>query len=178
MRKLLWGLLVICGVSVLLCASCPAPTSAPTPTEPPVIEVVVPEPEPTPPPWSEDEANVLAMMLWGEARGVQSDTEKAACVWCVLNRVDAYGASIIEVTTAPSQFVGYQPGNPVDPHLKALCEDVLTRYFAEKNGEVNTGRVLPPDYLYFSGDGVRNHFRNAFRGGEIWDWSLPSPYES
>ena len=34
------------------------------------------------------EVEALAKMLYGEARGVVSDTEKAACVWCVLNRVD------------------------------------------------------------------------------------------
>lgn len=34
------------------------------------------------------EVEALAKMLYGEARGVTSDTEKAACVWCVLNRVD------------------------------------------------------------------------------------------
>lgn len=26
--------------------------------------------------------------------------------------------------------------------------------------------------------GLLNHFRNAYRGGDRWDWSLPSPYES
>ena len=34
------------------------------------------------------EVEALAKMLYGEARGIASDTEKAACVWCVLNRVD------------------------------------------------------------------------------------------
>lgn len=128
--------------------------------------------------WSEEEAEVLAKMLWGEARGVQSDTEKAACVWCVLNRVDSYGKSIIEVTTAPKQFVGYKPDNPVDQELKDLCEDVLSRYFAEKEGQEDVGRVLPPDYLFFSCKNSTNVFRNAFKGGQTWDWSLPSPYES
>ena len=34
------------------------------------------------------EVEALAKMLYGEARGIASDMEKAACVWCVLNRVD------------------------------------------------------------------------------------------
>ena len=34
------------------------------------------------------EVEALTKMLYGEARGVASDIEKAACVWCVLNRVD------------------------------------------------------------------------------------------
>lgn len=112
-----------------------------------VVEVVTPESEPevTPQPWTDEEVIVLAKMLWGEARGVSYDAEKAACVWCALNRVDhGYG-------------------------------DI---WYAEREGQVEVGRVLPADYLWFSGDGKRNHFRNAYRGGDRWDWSLPSPYES
>lgn len=82
--------------------------------------------------WTEEEVTVLAKMLWGEARGVPSDTEKAACVWCVLNRVDQGMGTIVEVVTAPYQFVGYQEDHPVDPDLKELCEDVLERWYKEK----------------------------------------------
>lgn len=145
-----------------------------------VVEVVTPEPEPevTPQPWTDEEVIVLAKMLWGEARGVSSDAEKAACVWCVLNRVDHGYGDITAVVTAPYQFVGYREGNPVDDELITLCIDVLSRWYAEREGRVEVGRVLPADYLWFSGDGERNHFRNAYRGGDRWDWSLPSPYES
>lgn len=128
-------------------------------------------------PWTEEEATVLAKMLWGEARGVPSDTEKAACIWCVLNRVDQGMGSIIEVVTAPYQFVGYQEEHPVDPGLKALCEDVLERWHREKDGETNVGRVLPSDYLFFTGDGKHNYFRNAYKNGDTWTWGYESPYE-
>lgn len=80
--------------------------------------------------------------------------------------------------TTPKQFVGYNEENPADDGLITLCIDVLTRWYAEREGQVEVGRVLPADYLWFSGDGERNHFRNAYRGGDRWDWSLPSPYES
>lgn len=96
--------------------------------------------------WTEEEVTVLAKMLWGEARGVPSDTEKAACVWCVLNRVDQGMGTIVEVVTAPYQFVGYREDHPVDPDLKELCEDVLERWYREKSGETDVGRVLPSDY--------------------------------
>lgn len=144
------------------------------------VEVVTlePEPEVTPQPWTDEEVIVLAKMLWGEARGVSSNVEKAACVWCALNRVDHGYGDIITVVTTPEQFVGYREGNPVDDELITLCIDVLSRWYAEKDGQVEVGRVLPADYLWFSGDGERNHFRNAYRGGDRWDWSLPSPYES
>lgn len=144
------------------------------------VEVVTPEPKPevTPQPWTDEEVIVLAKMLWGEARGVSSDAEKAACVWCVLNRVDHGYGDIITVVTTPKQFVGYNEGNPVDDDLITLCIDVLSRWYAEKDGQTEVGRVLPSEYLFFSGDGKRNHFRTDYKNGMVWDWSLPSPYGS
>lgn len=179
MSKLLPVLLL----SLVLLSSCSAKPETeiielPELPELPVLEVTTPEPTPTVPLWSEEEVDVLAKMVWGEARGVPSDTEKAACVWCALNRVDQGYGSITTVITAPYQFIGYDADNPIDDEIKALCEDVLTRWYAEKDGETNTGRVLPSDYLWFSGDGKHNYFRNAYKGGETWDWSLPSPYET
>ena len=122
--------------------------------------------------WTEEEVTVLAKMLWGEARGVPSDTEKAACVWCVLNRVDQDMGTIVEVVTAPYQFVGYQEDHPVDPDLKELCEDVLERWYREKSGETDVGRVLPSDYLFFTGDGEHNYFRNAYKKRRNMDVGL------
>ena len=109
------------------------------------VEVVTPKPEPevTPQPWTNEEVIVLAKMLWGEARGVSSDTEKAACVWCALNRVDHGYGDIITVVTTPEQFVGYREGNPVDDKLITLCIDVLSRWYAEKDGQAEVGRVPP-----------------------------------
>ena len=143
----------------------------------PVETQVIFEPVETPQPWTHEEVVALAKMLWGEARGIPSETEQAACVWCVLNRVDQGYGSILEVVTAPSQFLGYRENNPIDETLLLLSEDVLTRWQREKDGETEVGRVLPPDYLWFSGDSKRNHFRNAYKNGTTWDWSLPSPYE-
>lgn len=127
--------------------------------------------------YTEEEITVLAKMLWGEARGAGSTTEKAACVWTVLNRCDTYGQGIIEVVKAPSQFVGYRANNPVDAELYALSEDVVRRWYDEKAGIEDVGRVLPADYLFFSQKGLGNKFRNAYKGGQYWDWTLPSPYE-
>ena len=128
--------------------------------------------------WTDREANLLAKMLWGETRGNKSVTEIAACVWCVLNRVDYYDSTITDIVTAPHQFAGCRSKNPVDPYLKEIAEDVLARWFDEKDGNPDAGRVLPADYMWFTGDGKHNIFTNAFKDGQIWDWSLPSPYES
>jgi hypothetical protein len=126
---------------------------------------------------AETDAECLARMLYGEARGIASDMEKAACVWVALNRVDAgYADTVQGVVKAPKQFVGYKASHPIWDDLLALAEDVLARWAREKDGEENVGRVLPPDYLWFTGDGKRNRFRNEYIGGDRWDWRLPDPY--
>lgn len=139
----------------------------------------------TPPPYVPDEAEVemLARVLWGEARGVPSDMEKAAVVWCVLNRVDAarWPDTVAGVVTEPSQFAGYSPDYPATEELKTIAADVLTRWERERRerregGDV--GRVLPAEYFFFTGDGERNYFRTEFMGGTVWDWTLRNPYKS
>lgn len=126
------------------------------------------------------EVEMLAKLIWGEARGVNSTTEKAAVAWCVLNRVDSkgYPNTIKGVITQPHQFVGYDEDYPATEEHKMLAEDVIRRWYAEKAGESNTGRVLPKEYIYFTGDGHRNYFTNEWRSETVWDWSLKSPYES
>ena len=127
-----------------------------------------------------EDIEMLAKLIWGEARGVKSTTEKAAVVWCVLNRVEAkeYPNSIETVITQPHQFAGYNEDYPVTQELQLIAEDVLCRWYAEKAGEKDIGRVLPKEYVYFTGDGSRNHFTSEWRSKDTWDWSLPSPYES
>jgi len=86
--------------------------------------------------------------------------------------------TVTEVMTAPNQFAYYY-NTPVTDKLYWLAQDVLTRWNAERNGEVSVGRVLPKDYTHYTGDGVHNYFRNAYKGNySIWNYSLPSPYES
>lgn len=127
-----------------------------------------------------DEADVemLARLIWGEARGVASDTEKAAVVWCVLNRVDAerWPDTIAEVITQPYQFSGYSAKHPVTDEFKEIASDVLTRYRAEKDGGKDVGRVLPAEYCFFTGDGERNYFTIGWKDRKKWDWTLESPY--
>ena len=93
---------------------------------------------PTPAPYIPDETEVemLARLIWGEARGIPSDMHKAAVVWCVLNRVDAEGwpDTVAEVVTQPHQFAGYSPDYPATEEFKAIAADVLIRW-ERKNGK-------------------------------------------
>ena len=127
-----------------------------------------------------DEIPYIARTVWGEARGC-SETEQAAVIWCILNRVDSsiryMPDNIIDVVTQKHQFLGYVKTFPVTEKIRELVIDVLTRWEMEKAGVENVGRVLPPEYMWFHGDGWHNHFRDSYRGGNRWDWSLDSPYE-
>ena len=141
--------------------------------------------------YTDEDAISLAKLTWGEARGVpdlkingrviSARTQQAAVMWAVLNRFDeGYEDSIIGVITAYTvdkngkihkQFHGYSKEHPVEEELLALAYDVLDRWNAEKHGEIVV-RELPSGYLWFHGDGIWNHFRDAYKNGNEWDWSI------
>ena len=104
----------------------------------------------------------IAKMLYGESRGCSVSNQQKA-VWCVLNRVDADGFpdTIIGVLSQPNQFHGYSTAFPVMGELTAVAEDVLTRWSLEKQG-VAVNRELPKSFLYFTGTGRENVFREAY----------------
>lgn len=131
------------------------------------------------PTWTEEEVSYLTKTVYGSAGTVPSLTEQSAVVWCILNWCDLEGESIIYEITYPNRFQGYQASNPEPEHLRELVIDVLTRWQREKEGEINVGRTLPPNYYFFTGDGEHNHFRTAWEYPyATWNWSLPSPYEN
>lgn len=129
--------------------------------------------------FTKSDVELVAKILYEECRGVSSDTQKACVAWVICNRVDkGMGASIQAVAKAKNQF-DYNPYAPVKQDLYNLALDVLTRWEREKNGESNVGRVLPKEYIYFHGDGVRNYFRNSFKKPySIWNYTLSSPYKT
>ena len=110
------------------------------------------------------EADVIAMaqMLYGEARGCTVDNQ-AKCVWCVLNRVDdsRFPDSIIGVLSQPHQFHGYSQGFPVWDNLVEIARDVMTRWSMEKQG-ADVARELDASFVWFTGDGTTNWFREVF----------------
>lgn len=127
----------------------------------------------------QDEAVMLAKLIYKEARGINSTAHKAAVVWCVLNRFDTgkYGESIKAVITSKHQFA-WEPNTKVEDELLELSNDVLIRWLLEKEGFSNVGRVLPNDYLFFAGRNGLNYFRKNYHSKEYWDWNLQSPYEN
>lgn len=124
-----------------------------------VVEVAEPEYEMY---FTEADVIALAQMLYGEARGC-SLLNQQQCVWCVLNRVDdaRFPDSIIGVVSQPGQFYGYSADFPVWDNLYAVALDVMQRWAAEKQG-AEVARELGSEYLWFTGDGVKNHFRAVY----------------
>ena len=112
--------------------------------------------------FTEADVIALAQMLYGEARGCTVDNQMK-CVWCVLNRVDdsRFPDTIQGVLSQPSQFHGYSPDFPVWDELKDVALDVLTRWSLEKQGVI-VERELPNTYLWFTGDGTTNWFREVY----------------
>lgn len=191
-RKFITGALVVQAALVAVFVWCCVSIITYKP-EPDVLTVIRDIPVPVEvtvaPEVSEDQdgpseaALALARAMWGECRGC-AKTEQAGVAWCVLNRVDSpefpdtVEAVCSQRTETVKQFDGYDPGNPVEPELLALAEDVLARWELEKLGVGSVGRVLPADYLFFEGDGQHNHFRKGYiKTGETWGWTLESPYE-
>lgn len=128
-------------------------------------------------PPTQEELTILAKIVYREARGIKDQAQQAAVIWCILNRVDAGlgGDTITEVATYPNAFA-WVPDTPVEQEFLMLAADVCERWNLEKAGQDDVGRVLPKEYLYFTGDGEFNHFTIEWKGTETWDWSLESPY--
>ena len=146
-------------------------SSAPAPAVP-AEETVEPEqpeaPEPSEAPvyyemyFTEEDVAAVAKMLWGEARGCTRDNQ-IKCAWVVVNRVDdeRFPDTIQGVLEQPHQFHGYDPSYPVTDELYSVAFDVLTRWSYEKQG-IPVRRELPSSFLWFTGNGQENIFREAY----------------
>ena len=144
------------------------PVTAPATAEAPAAPEQTESPEPSEAPvyyemyFTEDDVAAVAKMLWGEARGCTRDNQ-IKCAWVVCNRVDdeRFPDTIQGVLEQPSQFHGYDPSYPVTSELYDVAFDVLTRWSYEKQG-VPVRRELPSSFLWFTGNGVENIFREEY----------------
>ena len=131
----------------------PEPSEKPEPSEEPIYYVMY---------FTEDDVAEVAKMLWGEARGCTRDNQ-IKCAWIVCNRVDdaRFPNTIQGVLSQPHQFHGYDPTYPVTDELYNIAFDVLTRWSYEKQG-IPVRRELPNTYLWFTGNGRENIFREVY----------------
>lgn len=111
--------------------------------------------------YSSYEVTLLCQTVYGEARGCSRE-EQMLVVWCVCNRVDSSGASIEQVVTAPRQFHGYSPEHPVTDEIRSVVLEVLDAWSRGQEALVYEPYATTSEYLYFSGDGVHNWFREEY----------------
>ena len=184
MEKAITFLLALAAVLLVGCAA-PSEERVPVPDAP--VVALIPAADAEPCPISDQEIVMLAKVVYqesnvlawcGERYGVSYHARQAAVAWCALNRYDevSFVESLADVLTAPRQF-DYREGAEYTNENLYIARDVVERWWSEKQGNADAGRTLPPDYLFFHGDGRENYFRKELRDtGEYWDWSLPDPY--
>lgn len=129
------------------------------------------------------EAVMMAKVMYCEAKGISSKRELSMIAWTILNRFDngGFGSTIPAIITARNQFAYSRNAPTVNQcgiDLLSLAEDVLLRWQAEREGEVNVGRTLPKNYCFYWGDGHHNYFRTSDSGkGYLWFEGYGDPYE-
>lgn len=103
----------------------------------------------------------------GEYNDVSNYNQCAGVGWCICGRVDA-GYGWFDKVITVGQFNGYSPYNTYPQELYDICLDVMARWLATHDGwtDEEVGRVLPPEYLWFTGNHPDrcNWFRNAYAG--------------
>ena len=125
------------------------------------------------------DAVAMAGTMYAEARGLDMREQSMVC-WCILNRLDGgrFGSTLNDVIWAKSQFAhSKRTVSDSGTDLVWLAQDVLTRWWKEKNGEQNVGRTLPQGYLFYYGNGKHNLFRMSNSGKGSYNFGLWNPYE-
>lgn len=125
-----------------------------------IVELSKSEVEPTAK-YSSYEVTLLCQTVWGEARGCSRE-EQMLVVWCICNRADSSGKSIEQVVLQPNQFYGYNPEHPVTNEIREVVYEVLDAWSRNETALVYEPYATSPNYLYFSGDGVHNWFREEY----------------
>lgn len=130
-------------------------------------------------PETEDQAVILAKIMYLYAHGVASQTQQAAVGWAVMNSIDDSGAGVNIGSIAPNFH--YDASKPTRDDfgrdLMPLARDVIFRWKAGRAGVQDNGRVLPNGYDYVSSTGNTVSFSTT-PGGYGWGFSWRTPYSS
>lgn len=108
-----------------------------------------------------EEVTLVCQTVYGEARGCSRE-EQMLVVWCICNRADNSGASIEQVVKAPRQFHGYNSEHPVLDEIRSAVLEVLDAWSSGQEALVYEPYATTSEYLYFSGDGAHNWFREEW----------------
>lgn len=133
--------------------------------------------------YSASDVDYIVGALFGTGMEIESETELACMAWLILNRLDegTFGDSIEDIVLNDIHFEydsDYPSINAYGVDLEYIAKSVLDIWSAEKKGVEVSGRVLPPDYLWFDYPTFTFNFRNTFQNELVWNYSLPSPYRN
>lgn len=105
------------------------------------------------------EAQALARVLYG-VKDNSTDDLRTYC-WCVFNRVDSpeYADTLEEVIEQPSQWMRYDPENPVIENLYQLAREELEAWH---NGAT---RPCSSDFIYMTWSPLEIVLRNTWTNG-------------
>ena len=105
------------------------------------------------------EAQALARVLYG-VKDNSTDDLRTYC-WCVFNRVDSpeYADTLEEVIEQPSQWMRYDPENPVIENLYQLAREELEAWH---NGAT---RPCSADFIYMTWSPLEIVLRNTWTNG-------------
>lgn len=115
---------------------------------------------------NEAEIDMLAKLVWGEARGLTAD-EQALVVFCVFNRIDdeRFPSTITEVITQNKpcvQFEGYSSSYPIEEDIRDICVECYNVWVN------NLENPLPSRFVFFHAENGHNVFTTKWNGGEKW----------
>ena len=129
---------------------------------------------------TENQAVILAKIIYLYGHGVSSVTSQACVGWTVMNSIDASGGGVDIGAIAPNFH--YDASLPTTDDfgrdLLPLARDIILRWKAGRAGIANNGRVLPSCYYYATSTGSAVTFTTAPSGGTVWNYSYTTPYGS
>jgi hypothetical protein len=118
--------------------------------------------------YSDEEADMLARTVWGEAGGLPQE-EQALVIWTVLQRVDAgFGDTISAVVTSPNQFAGHDTSHPIKDEILELVQNELGKWELGCLPPTHERYCPSPPYYFFNGmvdpvyGGLHNFFREKY----------------
>ena len=118
-------------------------------------------------------ADVAGRLIWGEGGAIGDAANRQAALWTAINRVDAWGGTLLERMTEENAFHGLGVVGDVPEQFVQEARLIIALWEMEREGWIiPTGDFpagLPERFLFFEGDGTINHFSTSFGGGEYWN---------
>lgn len=118
-------------------------------------------------------ADVAGRLIWGEGGAVSDTANRYASLWTAINRVDAWGGTLLERMTEENAFHGLGVVGDVPEQFVQEARLIIALWEMEREGWIipagDFPAGLPERFLFFEGDGMINHFSTNFGGGEYWN---------